>query len=129
MIRAAAAYFGIVFGCGFLLGPLRVLVLEPRIGTRAAELVEAPVMLAVIVLAARWVGRRWRDRIGASGLLGVGSMAAGLVLAADLAVGVGLRGLSAVQVFFGRDPVSGAAYYGLVLFCALAPWLLGRSSR
>ena len=126
MLKAAAAYFGVLFGVGFALGPIRVLLLEPRTGTRTAELIEAPVMLAVIVWAGRKVGRRWCAGMGPAARLAVGLIAAGLVLAADLAVGVGLRGLSAVEVFTGRDPVAGPIYYALVALAAVAPWALGR---
>lgn len=42
MIRSAAVYFGIVFGVGFLLGVVRVPLLVPRFGERAAELAEMP---------------------------------------------------------------------------------------
>lgn len=123
----AAAYFGIVFGVGFLLGPIRVLWLEPRLGVRTAELIEAPFMLLAIVLAGRWVDRRLGDESGAAARLGVGVLAAGLVLGADVGVGVGLRGMSVVDVFTQRDPVSGPVYYALVALTAFAPWLAGRA--
>ena len=38
LVKPAAIYFGVVFGAGFALGPIRVLWLEPRVGARAAEL-------------------------------------------------------------------------------------------
>jgi hypothetical protein len=65
-------------------------------------------MLVATVLAARWVVRRFCGRYGWRALLGVGLVAAGIVLAADLAVGVRLRGLSPAKVFTDRDPVSGS---------------------
>ena len=57
MAKAGLLYFALVFGTGFLLGPIRLLWLVPRFGTRIAELMEMPVMLVVIVLAARWTVR------------------------------------------------------------------------
>jgi len=129
ILRWSLAYFGLVFGVGFLLGPLRVLWLEPRLGVRTAQLVEAPFMLLAIVLAGRWVGVRLRTGYGASTRLAVGAMAAGLVLVADLGVGVGLRGMTIAEVFAGRDPVSGTVYYLLVALMALAPWALARKAE
>lgn len=123
--KAGAAYFVIVFGVGFALGPIRVLWLEPRLGVRTAELIEAPFMLLAIILAGRWVGRRLCAGFGATSRLGVGLVAAGIVLLADLAVGVGLRGMSVLEVFTGRDPVSGSVYYALVALTAVVPWVFG----
>lgn len=126
ILRWSGIYFVAVFGVGFLLGPIRVLWLEPRLGVRAAQLIEAPIMLLAIVLAGRWVGGRLRSGYGASERLAVGAMAAGLVLLADLGVGVGLRGMTVAEVFGDRDPVSGTVYYALVALMALAPWALAR---
>jgi len=86
-------------------------------------------MALTILFAGRWVGRRMGVSCPPSRKLGAGAVAAGLVLAADLAVGVGLRGMSVVQVFSGRDPVAGFVYYALIVFAAIAPWLLTRPER
>ncbi|WP_225314297.1 hypothetical protein [Marinobacter halotolerans] len=126
LVKVAAIYFAVVFGVGFLLGPIRVLWLEPRLGVRAAELIEAPFMLVAIILAGRWVGRRLCPSHGPSFRLSVGLLAAGLVLAADVGVGVGLRDMSVTEVFTQRDPVSGPVYYALVALTAVSPWLFGR---
>lgn len=124
ILRGGLVYFACVFGAGFVLGPLRVLFLVPRVGARTAELLEMPVMLLVIVFAARWLhARRWRalDRT-ARAWLGVFTVAC--ALGADVLVGIGLRGMTLREVFLERDPVSGAAYYGLLALCGALPWLL-----
>lgn len=123
VLRGAAIYFGVVFGIGFVLGPFRVLLLEPRVGDRAAQLIEAPVMAAAILLAGRWVGRRF-CRCGRSGSsLAVGLLAVGFALTADVGVGVLLRDMTFAEVFTNRDPVAGVVYYALLGLCAIAPWL------
>lgn len=114
-------YFALVFGAGFLLGPIRVLWLAPRVGERSAELIEAPLMLAAIALAARWIARRWTAGWSAPPVLALGACGAAAVLVADLAVGLGLRGMSAAQIFMDRDPVAGTVYYLLIALMALAP--------
>jgi hypothetical protein len=58
-LRAALLYFALVMGTGFAFGCVRVLLLVPRIGERYAELVEMPFMLLAIVVAARYVVRRF----------------------------------------------------------------------
>ena len=57
--KAAVAYFALVLGAGFVLGTIRVPFLVPRLGERYAELLEMPIMFVVIVLAARYVVRRY----------------------------------------------------------------------
>ncbi len=52
ILKAGAAYFAAVFGTGFVLGTVRTLWLVPRLGTRNAELIEAPFMFVAIVIAA-----------------------------------------------------------------------------
>ena len=56
--KAGALYFALVFGAGFLLGPVRLEFVAPRLGARMAELIEAPVMFVVILASSRWVLRR-----------------------------------------------------------------------
>lgn len=58
-ILAALTYFALVFGAGFVLGPIRILLIAPRIGERNAELLEALWMLFIVIMAARWVVRRF----------------------------------------------------------------------
>ena len=57
-LRAGAAYAGVMFGLGALLGPLRELALAPRLGATAAAAVEAaPMLLGMAVLAPRLARR------------------------------------------------------------------------
>lgn len=124
----ALLYFGLVFGAGFVLGPVRVLWLVPRVGERVAELVEAPFMLAVIVLSARFVVRR-PPALPPSRLLASGLVALGLVVALDLTVVLWLRGLTLGAYLAQRDPVAGSVYAALLVTFGLMPWWLGRASR
>ena len=59
VLKSAATYFALVFGAGFVFGAVRVTWLVPRLGERAAELAEMPLMFVVIVFAARFVVRRF----------------------------------------------------------------------
>ncbi len=125
ILQAAALYFLFVFGAGFVLGTGRVLIAVPLLGERVAELLEMPLMLAVIVATARWVVRHKLDGRQSSAL-SVGFIAMGFVLLADLAVGIWLRGMSATEVFLDRDPVSGTAYYAALLLFAVMPAIINR---
>jgi hypothetical protein len=128
ILRLSLLYFGLVFGAGFLLGVVRVLLLEPRFGTRVSELLEMPVMLLVIWVAAGWLTRRFKP-LSTAEWLSIGILAVLEVLAADVAVGVFLRGMTLVEVFLRRDVVSSVAYYGLLVLCGLMPWLQGRRTK
>jgi hypothetical protein len=126
ILQAAVLYFLLVFGAGFVLGTGRVLFLVPLLGERAAELLEMPLMLGIMVAAARWLVRHRLDDGRLSSALSVGFIAMGLVLIADLVVGMWLRGLSAAEVFMNRDSVSGTAYYVSLLLFAVMPAILAR---
>ena len=119
-------YFALVFGAGFVLGTLRVLWLAPTLGVRTAELIEMPVMLTVVYLAARHTVRR-RPGAGRLRLLLVGLIALALLLLAELGVLLA-QGLDPHESIAGRDPVSGGAYLASLVVYAVAPALLTRSA-
>jgi len=127
VLRASALYFALAFGAGFLLGLARVLWLVPRVGVRAAELIEMPVMLVVIVFAARWVCRRFGVPRDFASRLGMGLVALALLLAAEFSFVLWLRGLTIGEYIAGRDPVAGAAYAVMLLAFALMPLLVRRA--
>jgi hypothetical protein len=128
VVRLAAGsavwYFGVTFAIGFALGVVRVSLLEPRLGERWSELLESPFMLIAILIGARRVARR-HPRSGRV-RLAIGLGAAGVLLGAEIVVGVTLRGLTTAASLFERDPISGAVYLMLVGVFAFAPWLSGR---
>jgi hypothetical protein len=126
ILQAGVLYFAVVFGAGFLLGTIRVLWVAPRFGMRTAELMEAPIMLVVTILAARWVARRLSLPPTLATRLGVGFVALGFLLAAEFAAVLWLRGLTMSQYLAGRDPVAGAVYIVMLGVFAVMPLLVGR---
>ncbi|WP_088889624.1 hypothetical protein [Leptolyngbya ohadii] len=129
ILKLSLLYFFLVFGAGFVLGPIRVLLLEPQLGSRFAELIEMPIMLLVIWQAAGWLTRRFTQSLSASDRLSIGILAVLGVLVADTAVGVFLRGMTVTEVFLRRDIVSGTAYYVLLALCALMIWFRGKQTE
>jgi hypothetical protein len=125
-LKAGLLYFALTFGAGFVLGPLRILFLVPRIGERAAELVELPLMICVTWLAARWSTRRLAVPPAAGPRLGMGCLALVLMLVAEFWLVLNLRGLTIDQYFATRDPVSGAAYYAALVVMTILPLLVER---
>jgi hypothetical protein len=126
VLRAGLLYFALTFGAGFVLGPIRILWLEPRLGVRTAELLEMPVMVAVIFVAARWVTGRLAVPPSAGPRLGTGMLAAVLLLTVEFGLVLRLRGLTLEDYFASRDPVSGGAYYASVVLLAIMPLLVNR---
>ncbi len=123
MLAPGLAYVAFVFGTGFVLGTVRVLLVVPAVGVRAAELLELPLMVAASWLAARWMVRRFAVT-GPGRALRIGLLAGAGLLATEVALGVALRGVGPWQVLTDKDPVSGPAYYASVVLFALLPWLL-----
>jgi len=129
LLIAGFSYFALVFGAGFALAPLRLLWLLPRVGERAAELIELPLMLVVAVAAASWVLGRFCRGCHAGRRLAIGAIALSLMLVAEFGLVLPLRGLGPLEYLATRDPVSGTAYYLALLLFALMPWFLGRTRR
>ena len=125
-IKAGFVYFAMVFGVGFVLGAIRVPLLVPRLGARVAELLEMPLMLVVVVLAARFIVRRFALPPTLQARLTTGAVALALLLGAEFLLAVALQGRSVGQYLASRDPVSGGVYLVLLLLFAAMPLLLAR---
>ena len=120
IIVAALLYFAIVFGAGFLLGPIRVLLLEPTLGPLWAVAIEMPALVAAMVAGARWSPRQAGMKIALPALGSMGAGALALVLVADFSVGRWLRGLSPAEQLRHFSTSEGLVYAaGLVLFAAM----------
>lgn len=125
-IGAAFAYFAIVFAVGFALGVLRVGWLVPALGTRWAELLELPLMVAASAFAARWACARLRVPPDPRTRLVMGATALAILLAVEFSMVLALRGQTIAGNLASRDPVSGTAYALALLAFGLFPWWFGR---
>ena len=128
-MKASLLYFALVFGAGFVLGPVRLLWAVPHFGTRTAELMEMPIMLVVTIVAARWVIRRLGVPPTVRSRLGMGCTALGLLLLAEFGLVLRLRGLSIQEYLASRDPVSGTAYYAMLGVVAIMPLVMAYTDR
>lgn len=120
IFKSGLMYFLTVFGAGFALAFIRIPFLVPQFGVRTAELMETPVMLAVIYWASRRLIRIhpelcWPSRLAA------GMVALVLLVGAELLVAYALGGRSISQYIASRDPVSGSVYLASLLVFAVAP--------
>jgi hypothetical protein len=121
VLKPAILYFAIVFGAGFILGPIRLLLVIPRVGVRAAELMESPIMLIVIIIASRWIVRLFPEPSSSSSRLAIGFVALILMLGAELSLARALQGVSVREYIATRDPVSGSVYDAMLVVFAVLP--------
>ncbi|AZR81810.1 hypothetical protein [Thiomicrospira sp. S5] len=129
MWRYGLLYFATVFAAGFILGTIRVLSLEPWLGVRYAELLEMPIMLAVVYFSARYWVIRAQAQPKPVNFFGMGWVALGMLLTLELTLVLGLRGLTVSEYLATRDWVSGSAYVvSLLVFAFLPKWLSLKST-
>ena len=126
ILAAALLYFAIVFGAGFVLGPVRVLFIEPRVGATVAVLLETPILLAAMIIGARIAVRFFA--LGRSGavLLSVGALALVVQQVADVAVAVLLRGMMVADHIAQFTSAAGMVYAALLVAFVVMPWMVGR---
>ncbi len=125
-IKAGMTYFALVFGAGFVLGSIRVPFLVPRLGERVAELLEMPFMFVAVVVAARFITRRFALPANVLARLGAGFLALVLLLAAEVLLAVALQDRTLGEYVASRDPVSGSVYLAMLGLFALMPLVLTR---
>jgi hypothetical protein len=126
ILKSGLFYFALVFGAGFILGAVRTRWVVPRVGARRAELMEMPIMLVITIVAGRWVVLRLALASVSSVRIGMGGIALGLMLVAELGLVLWVRGMSIKQYFATRDRLSGMMYYLLLSVFAIIPILVGR---
>lgn len=101
-LAAGVLYFLTVFALGFALGVLRVLCIEPRLGSVGAVLFELPVMLSASWIVCGWLVRWLRLSPAIVDRLIMGGVAFALLMIAELAVSV---------LAFGRTPAEHLSTY------------------
>ena len=126
ILKAGVLYFSLVFGAGFVLGTIRILLVVPRFGTRTAELIETPIMVLVSILAARWVVRRLAVSPSPAKRIAIGLVALALMLAAEFTIVLWLRGLTISEYLATRDPVAGTVYFIALGVFAVMPLFVAR---
>lgn len=126
ILKAGVLYFAFVFGAGFVLGTIRTLWIVPRFGARTAELMEAPIMFVITILAARWVVRHLLISPPLATRLGAGLVALAFLLTLEFTVVLWIRGLTIGEYIQRRDPVAGTVYIALLAAFAVMPALVAR---
>jgi len=136
ILRLSVLYFTAVFVVGAMLAPISLVIFQPYIGARYAELVEIPIMLAWIWQAAQLIlwqldgDKNTRPTTTTPILIGIISLT--LLLIAELSkVAIRQGGWSrAVEAcFVGRGFLAGSAYALILVFYAAMPWYVWKSEE
>jgi hypothetical protein len=120
VLKASAIYFISVFGVGFVLGTIRILLIVPYIGVRWAELLEQPLMRLSSFYFARLVLGHFGPFAPAR-RLAIGIIALAFLLAAELSLTLFVQGLTFAQYLASRDAIAGVVYLFSLAAFALMP--------
>jgi hypothetical protein len=107
-LKAGVIYFLLVFALGWALGPIRELWAVPRFGRLTVLLFEAVIMLIAMIISARWVMRRFEvhQTLGSTTLMGL--VALGILVPAEIAGVLWVRGLSLREYLARPRPRAGS---------------------
>lgn len=120
IVLCGCIYFMAVFFAGFILGIMRVLLLEPVLGDRWSEIIEAPLMIVVIFSVSFYIHHHMLIKKSLDAFL-VGAIAITLMLAAETIVMLHVRKLTWQQYFETRDPIAGIIYAILLIIFTICP--------
>ena len=127
--KAGALYFALVFAAGFILGTIRMVCVVPRLGTRWAEVLEAPFMVLISFLAARWVVRRLSLPSFPRLRIAVGFIGFIFMLLAEFSLTLCIRGLSLREYWSQRDPLAASTYFAALTLFALMPVFIHEQNK
>jgi len=128
-LKAGVIYFLLVFAVGWILGPIRELWAVPHFGRMAAMLAEAVIMLIAMIVAARWVIRRFHVPQALGATLSMGLVALGLLLPAEIAGVLWVRGLPLKEYLASFANTPGIISLVMFLLFAAMPTLVTRLTR
>jgi hypothetical protein len=128
-IKAGGSYCALVLAGGWVLGPVREFLVIPLVGQATGLLLEAPFMLLVIIVAARWSIETFQISSARMPRLTIGFIGLGLLLIAEVVGVLWVRRLSLAEYLATLGPLSGAITLILVLLYVGMPLLVKRGNE
>jgi hypothetical protein len=128
-LNASVIYFILVFAVGWVLGPIREFWVVPHLGPIVGTLFEVPLMLAAMIAAASLVIRLFEIPYRLGTRFAIGLFAFGILLIAETAGVVWVRGMSIHDYFVRIRTIPGLISLPLFVLFAVMPALIGRVPR
>lgn len=119
---AGLAYFSVVFALGFLLGSVRVLLVEPALGEFSAVLIELPAMLLACWLVSGFWVRQLRVSTRQAALA-MGGVAFSCLMVAEFSLGALSFERTMSDQLQRFMTLAGALGLGGQIAFALFPWI------
>ena len=129
VLKAGAVYFLFMFVVGWILGPIRELWAVPRFGRLTGVLVEAVIMLIAMALSSRWAIRRFHVKPKFGSTISMGLVALGILVPAELAGVVWVRGLSLPEYLASFATAPGLVSLLMFVLFAAMPTIVARAGR
>lgn len=126
IVKADISYCALVLAGGWVLGPVREFWVIPLVGQTTGLLLETPLMLIVMIAAARWNIETFHISSAMMPRLTMGFIGLGLLLIAEVVGVLWVRRLSLAEYLATFGPVSGAITLLLVLLYVGMPLLVKR---
>ncbi len=125
-LQAGLVFFVLLFGLGFLLGSLRLLLVQHGFGRNLLVLIELPIMLAYAWWVTGWAVRRFAVPTARGARLIMGGVMFTLLRLSEMLLGAMLMGIStSAQLALIFTPM-GALEISAQIACALFPLLHAR---
>jgi hypothetical protein len=99
----------------------------PRLGRALGVMLEAPLLLAAMIMAAHWTVRRFAVPEALNGRILMGLLALGMLAIAELARALWLPGLTLADYLSGFGTIAGTISLVIFLLFAAMPVLVGRA--
>ncbi len=128
MIPAATAYVALTFVAGFVVGMVREFIVRPMTGETAALLIEAPVMLVITFMAARWALTKMMPDADVNGRLKMGLIAFAWLMLLEIGGNYVLRGQTPGQWITHLQTLPGMISLLLFATFPLMPVFAGHKS-
>ena len=126
-VKAGAIYFLLVFAAGWVLGPIREILIVPRFGRLIGTLSEAPLMLLAMLLSAQWTLLHFAVPYALCPRFAVGAVALAMLTAAELTGVRWVRGILLKEYLASFATAAGLISLLLFLLFAAMPLLVRRS--